>query len=736
MKSAFPKIFLSAFILLAFQSGHSRDFKQFKGEYDLVGVDLLDQPCEVAEVKNFVYEKDLARFTFESGTFYFLRYIDDRPTTAIFIGKGNAQIEIPSNTERNSLYCITKDSSVNESFETCFIRFADNLDNYVREKFSTSQSTLHWKVYNVAKQTQGEVFFKPVIQHTYDNYFELLRSVYERAEDGYFWIDFNRYVYTFDPNQPEEFRLAYEFEGGDFETTEAAILQRKGRAVYDDSLLSNIPYPTTIIDRAGKFTMGGQDGLQVDDAEATVKMVVNADSLKYLSLFMDYHLVEDSIYFDGFPVDYHRRKTFDFIGVILPEYFYKGDTLEFTLWYKGKDFDQVFPYVENPEASTISVELAIRSGSNYYIPGKIGDVQNNIIEAIPDRKYNTFYFQGYVSGADTVLVSSSSGIPINFIRLGHISKHNYNCYVPDNIQETSAMDAFNYMTERFGAPPAAFEIFVSPEMGQGMPGLVYVPQVVCLSDWEAFGGMDLTAGDGVGNQWFGGAMRPATDRESWTKHALSNFISLLYVEHARGSKAYYSNLYNRSDTLLKTMHRNWDLPLATGSRLRPTVLSSKGIWMMHMLRFMMFDPNTKTSPNFYKFLQELSVTCNSTTFTNSDFVKLAEKYYGASLTDFFAQWLYGYYFPEFEVEYKIAQREGGYFIDGTVVTKRVDADFAMPVIMRVELKGGGSEQSVYESKMVRAPKSDFTLGPYETEPKKFVFNEFFSVLSEDKVKKK
>ena len=62
--------------------------------------------------------------------------------------------------------------------------------------------------------------------HTYDNYFQLLRSVYERAEDGYFWIDFDRYVYSFDPNRPEEeVVVAYEHEGGDTEPTNGAVLQ-------------------------------------------------------------------------------------------------------------------------------------------------------------------------------------------------------------------------------------------------------------------------------------------------------------------------------------------------------------------------------------------------------------------------------------------------------------------------------------------------------------------------------
>jgi len=740
MKLFLSGIFVLAIIITSSAGATSPELQKFKADYANLDLDLLNNPCEVADVQNFVYQKDLAKFTFTKGTFYFLRFVNNRPTTAIYIGTGQAEIEIPSHVERNSLRCIAKTGAVNETFENCFIRFADNLDELIKAKFPAQQSTLSWKTFNTAKQAQGEVFFKPVIQHHVDNYFELLRSVDEQADDGYFWVDFNRYVFTYDPNQPEQFRLAYEFEGGDFAITEAAILQNQKIGVYDDMAISNIAYPTTCIEREAKFKMGGQDGKQIDEGQADIKLIINSDSAKYVSLFLDYHLKEDSIYFNNKPVDYLRRNTFNFIGIILPEYHYKGDTLDFRLWYKGKDFAQSLPYVDNPKASIVAFELTVPDGSNYYLPGQseAKDLQGRyqLIEAAPDRPYNKFYFQGYVSGADTTQVLSKIGIPLNLIRLAYITKYNFTCFVPPNDQEVAAVGAFNYLTDKLGAPPAAFEVFISPEEGKGMPGLAYVPQVACISEYEAFGGMDLIAGTGIANQWFGGALQPATDRENWLAQSLPKFLALLYVENSRDSRAYYSNLFNRSDTLLKIIERGWDLPLATGNRLKESIASNKGIWLLHMLRFLMFDPQTQTTPKFYKFLQELSVLCNSTTFSNSDFVKLAEKYYGAPLTDFFAHWLYGFNVPEFNVEYSFVQKDGQYYVDGNVVTHKVDSTFAVPVIMRVELKGSSSDESVYLRETIKAPQATFSLGPFPSEPKKFVFNEFFSVLSQDNVKKK
>ena len=94
----------------------SSEFKKFNGHYKQLNIDLLNTACEVIEVENFVYSKDLATFTFEKGTFYLLRYVNGRPTTAIFSGQGSASISIPSDVERNSLRSIARASVLNESF--------------------------------------------------------------------------------------------------------------------------------------------------------------------------------------------------------------------------------------------------------------------------------------------------------------------------------------------------------------------------------------------------------------------------------------------------------------------------------------------------------------------------------------------------------------------------------------------------------------------------------------------
>jgi len=718
--------------------GESEFLKKFKLDYSALDMDLLNNMGEQAKIKDFVYRKDVATFTFKEGKIHLLRYVEGRPTTAIFVGKGNAKIEIPSHMERQALQGISGDSVVDEDFEVAFIRMADDFDLRLKESFTFEPKELKWKIFTIAKQAHGEQFFKPIILHTFDNYFQLLRSLYERSSDGYFWIDFNRYVFFFDPNRPEQVAVDYELGVSDLVAAPAAAFQRQEIGIYGDRQMSEVHYPTTIIEKSGRINLGGIDGFSLDSAEVTVTLVLNADSLRFVSLFLPAILKEDSIYLDGQPVDYYRRKDFKHIGIIPPGYRYGGDTLRFTLWYHGKKFDRFLPYVENPQVCTHRFTFTVPRGFNYYLPGMsaVRPVDNKYdrFTVSSSNQYNDFYFHVYPSDIDTISVVSNAGITLNFLKQRHISKRLIPCFVPDETFQSSIADAFNYMTAHFGGPQNAFVEYIVPERMFRMPGLIMVPQTVCAMEgpMEAVGGFDVVAGVAVARQWFGTLLRPVSNREAWIADALPEYLALLFLNNKQGA-TYQSNLINRRDSIYTEVGRKRNVPLAIGSRASFSARVNKGVWLLHMLRFLMYDLEHGTEGNFLRFLQEWTITCNTRPFTNEDFVDLAEKHYGQPLNWFFQQWLYGRNIPEFKVEYRTDRKGDEYFIDVDIETKGVDTSFVMPVTMCVSF---GQNNSSYAREKVTGTSTHFTLGPFASEPKEFVFNEFYSVLSKDKVKKK
>ena len=730
---------LAVMLLVSVSQAESDFSEKLKSDYGVLSENLMNHSCEKTTISNFVYQKDVATFTFEEGDLYLLRYVDDRPTTAIFMGKGSARINVPSHMERQSLLAVSGDSLVEQEFETCFIRMGDDFDLKIKEKFATETTEMKWKQFNVgAKKPQGEMFFRPIIHHTYDNYFQLLRSIYERRSDGYFWIDFNRYVFMFDPNRPEEVEVAYEYQGGDIVATDGAVFQRQERGVYDDAQMSDINYPTTILDRQAEIEMSGLDGKFLKGAQTTIQVLVNADSLKFVTLFLHHNLKTDSIYYDGQPSDYHRRKDFAAIGVALPQYRYRGDTLSFTLWYHGKQFDHAMPYVENPQVSPHMFTFITPKDYNYFMPGIGASEKYNgrrqRFEVSPQNPYREFIYQCYASGLDTVTIASEVGVPLNFLVWELMDKKYSDCFIPLETYEETTIEAFNYMASQFGPPMGAFSVYVSPAGTYSMPGVLCVPQIACVTEgsMHALGGFHAVAGRQVARQWFGSLMRPATDREVWLTDAAPEYAGVLFLQSALGSVG-YSHLLHRRDSVYRVDDLKRDRPLAVGSRAKQEIRSNKGLWVLHMLRLLMYDVKTHTDQAFLKFMHELALITSMKSYTNDDIVKLAEKHYGEPLDWFFKHWLYETGFPDYHVEYEITSRDDGYYVEGDVVTRDVDASFRMPVIMRVV---AGEQGSIFVRESIDGLHDTFELGPYDIEPTELVFNEFYSVLCKQKVKKK
>ncbi len=715
----------------------SEFYKKFESVYKAIDMDLLRHSIEELEIKDFTYQKDLATFQFKSGKMYLLRYIDDRPTTAIFIGEGNASIKVPSHAERMSLLSIAKDSVINEPFKICFIHMADDFDLQLKEKFTSVTKTLKWKDFQQVKESQGEFLFKPNIFHTYDNFFQLTHSLLERNKDGYFWIDFNRYNFTYDPNRPQPVIVGYEFEINDMEITDAVYLNANLTDEISNTDLSNVSYPTTPLSHSIELELGGMEGKNLESAQTDYKILINSDSLKFVNTFLHYNLKVDSIYLNGSPVEYHRRKDFKFIGIILPKYFYKNDTLTLTYWYHGKNFDYIMPYVENKQATEESFKFFVPKGFNYIMPdmGDIGYAGNGLdsFSVEPQLPYSVFYFQGYATNFDTLTKISQLGMPINFLKSKAIIKGR-DCFVPDEKYENSMMNAFNFMASTVGAPIGTFGIYIFPEGFISMPGLVEMPQILCYNPGytEPLGGFNIFTGHAMAMQWFGHQTKPYSDKEQWFELAASEFLSLLFIE-SEDPSAYYSNLKLHQDSLYKIDQLKRNRPLYAGNRAGFEINTNKGIWMFHMLRMLMLDTETLTDQNFNKFFHRLCLRTNGKVFKNADIIELAEKYYGSDLSWFFNQWLFNFSTPKFDVMYDILQEGTEYYVNVEIEMSKVDKNFTTPILINITDENGTPK--LYRE-TIHSSLTSLSYGPFKKKPSKFTFNEFFSVLSDDNVRKK
>lgn len=722
-------------------NAESEKYRKYQDIYPQLGFPLDNAEGEVANISNFSYTKDVATFNFIDGEMHLLRFADGRPTTAIFIGQGEAKISIPNSVEQNSLYEISKKRNVDETFKVCLIRFADDLDLKLREKFTFKKEKLDWRDYNKARQAQSELFFRPVIYHEVDNHWQLLQSVFERNNDGYFWIDFNRYNFCYDPNRPQQVRISYEQEGGDQVITEAAIFQKKENNNYGNYQLSNISYPSRILENNSEITIGGLDGKQISICKSNLKILVEADSTQFLSVFLHYNLKLDSLQINGNAGEYHRRKDFRQICLILPEFSKQDDTLDVTLWYHGKHFDNPLPSVENPSPSVNSFTFFIPKDFNLIAYGKNGsekfDKRLKKIKATPEKPSRKYYYQALPSGYDTVVATTSIGIEINFLKSKAITKKE-DCFIPHKVYQSSVLAAFEYYSSNFGGPQGTFSEFVLPFGYElSMPGMIKVPQIACVRDdyIQALGGFDMLAGKSVALQWFGELTNNQTMRESWLSYALPEYMMMLYLEDHLDGGEFFSNLLIKRDSLYTIEERNFFVPLAIENRVSQkipyeTIKTSKGAWVFHMLRMLMIDTDDLSEKKFKKFMQEVIFRFNSKPYTNKWFKEIAEKHYGQPLGWFFDQWLFDSQLPTFDVKQKIYSSNGEFFVDFDIQTKNVSKNFKAPTIMSIQFEN----ENIFIRENLEYGNNSYKYGPFKTKPKKLSFNEFFSVLSRDKIK--
>jgi hypothetical protein len=721
-------------VLLVASSASAADSpfaKEFKRYYGSLDADLLNAPAEIATITDFVYEKDLARFTFAQGQMFLCREVMGRPTTAVFIGKGNCQITVPSHVERMNLLYACDDSTVHDTFSVCFIRMADDLDLRLKERFSFARGAMTWKDYNVAtKQAQGEFFFRPIMGHERDNYFELLRSCYERLSDGYFWADFGRFTFCFDPNRPEQTLIAYQRFGFDLINIDGVSLQRKERAIYDDRRLSDIVYPVSLTAREARLTMGGLDGRSIDSAMTRLDLLVNVDSLKFTSFYLNKTLHDDSVYVDGAPVFYSRRSDFAFVGVVLPRYYHKGDTLHLSVWYHGRDYIQAFPFTEDPSAAPIRISATFPKGYDVIMPGRdsVPPAQRGKIHvtAAPAEPYRMFFFRPYTGSYDTIMQTGGNGLPVMFLKTSALTKSKFPCFLSDDLYQPPIMDEINYFTSRLGTLPGADRIVIYPDGDQGTSGLMEVPQVKCLTDGT--GGLHLSAGYQAARLWFGNAMRIRTPREYWLADAIPVYLGTMSLEPPLGRQVFLTEMARLRDAVYTLADQNHDQPLAIGERCPVTIRVAKGAWVLHMLRYLMYDLDKNSDLTFLRFMNECAQVVNTSTFTNADFEKLAEKYYGQPLGWFFDQWVYGRDIPRLDIKNTIEAQGNEWVVKVTAGCKDVLPSFTMPVICRVLFD---DDSYKFMRATVTGGGVNLTLGPFPTKPKEFLFNVFYSVLAHE-----
>jgi len=249
--------------------------------------------------------------------------------------------------------------------------------------------------------------------------------------------------------------------------------------------------------------------------------------------------------------------------------------------------------------------------------------------------------------------------------------------------------------------------------GQGWPGLLYVSSLTFIDSTQRhvlFGGR-LSAREQVNitdrfrahetsHQWWGHVVGWKSYHDQWLSEGFAEFSGLLYAQYRRGTQEFLSGLRGGREELLNKDREGAvydDLgPIYAGVRLSSgkhpggysTLVYTKGGWVLHMIRMMMFDPRAPDPEGRFKaMMQDFTKTFYNQPASTEDFKHVVEKYMtpemqmagGGKMDWFFKQWVYGTGIPHYTLSYALEPQAQGVRLRGSIKQSRVPPGFAMLV---------------------------------------------------------
>jgi hypothetical protein len=295
--------------------------------------------------------------------------------------------------------------------------------------------------------------------------------------------------------------------------------------------------------------------------------------------------------------------------------------------------------------------------------------------------------------------------------------------------------------------------------GQSWPMLVYLPVSAFMDNtqrWMLMQGSAFRFNDfitevtphEVSHQWWGHAVGWATYRDQWLSEGFATFSAGLFLQNTtKGDE--YKKYWEQERTRLVDKNE-WGLrageaiPLVMGLRLNTfhtarfynSATYSKGGFVLHMLRSLMWDPQSHDDA-FIDMMKDFVKTYYNRSPSTEDFEALVAKHMKPGMdlagdhrmTWFFQQWVYGTSMPKYRFEYSIKDEpEGKVRLTGTLTQSNVTETFRMKVPVYADFDGTGYMRLGQVLVAGNQSSQPFSI-ILPKRPKKVVANQFNDILA-------
>jgi hypothetical protein len=301
-------------------------------------------------------------------------------------------------------------------------------------------------------------------------------------------------------------------------------------------------------------------------------------------------------------------------------------------------------------------------------------------------------------------------------------------------------NAYETYTKVFG--PIPFKHVVVSQQGQesfaqSWPGLVYLPftsflapdvkeKLGLLSGEREILWYEIVGAHEMAHQWWGHTVIPASYHDNWLSEGFATYSAALYLQVTAGNEKFVDYMNMLLGDILRGVHggrRATDLgPIWLGYRLTSIgepggslLVYSKGAYVLHMLRMMLYDYKANSDTEFIAMMQDYVASRSGKPTSTEDFKAIVEKHFGTNMDWFFDQWVYGTAVPTYEIKHNTVRSDDGtYLLNVTVTQRGVGPSFTMPLHLIIEFETGhavasilvtGSDPVVREFRLPSEPKS-------------------------------
>jgi aminopeptidase N len=192
----------------------------------------------------------------------------------------------------------------------------------------------------------------------------------------------------------------------------------------------------------------------------------------------------------------------------------------------------------------------------------------------------------------------------------------------------------------------------------------------------------------LSHQWWGDLVTARDFHHVWLHEGFATYSQALWAEATGGSTAYHDDLGFNKYFGPGTVY----CPTLTPDRIFDSDLSyDKASWVLHMLRHVLGDAT------FFQALQTYAQQFRYANATTEDFQAVCEQVSGRSLAAFFAEWIYGEYYPQYQFAYGSQASSNGYDVTVQIQQVQTGQRFWMPLDVRIQTASGSQTFVVPDS---------------------------------------